>query len=79
MIQVVLLIIATVRSHILCHLTAKMICGLKSESLPESLQQGGFTFVQGAQLYIVKIDKTPLIYNVSYFNLRGIGTLFGGA
>jgi len=27
---------------------------------------------------IVKIDKTPMIYSVSYFNLGGLGTLFGG-
>jgi len=38
-------------------------------STPESLQQGCFTFVQG--LDIVKIDKTPLICGVLYFNFGG--------
>jgi len=30
-------------------------------------------------LGIVKFDQTPLIYNVSYFDLEGLGTWFGGA
>ena len=29
-------------------------------------------------LDIVKIDKTPLIYDDSYFNLGELGALFGG-
>jgi len=31
--------------------------------------EGGLTF---------KVDKVALIYNVSYFNLGGLGVLFGG-
>jgi len=29
-------------------------------------------------LDILKFDQTPLIYSVSYNNLGGLGTLFGG-
>jgi len=36
-------IIATVKLQFLCHLTAKVICGMKSELSPESLQQRSFT------------------------------------
>ena len=39
--------------------------------------RGGFAFVRGG-LDIVKLTKTPLIYSVSGFNVRGLGALFGG-
>jgi len=35
-------------------------------------------YVCAGRLGIIKIDKTPLIYSVSYFNLGGLGALFGG-
>ena len=38
---------------------------------------GGFTFVQRC-LTFYKLSKTALIYSVSYFNLGGLGALFGG-
>jgi len=37
---------------------------------PESLQCGGFTFVQRS-LTFSKLTNTPLIYSISYFNFRG--------
>jgi len=36
-------------------------------------------YVCAGGLDIPKFSKTPLIYSVSYFNLEGLGALFGGA
>jgi len=38
---------------------------------------GGFSFVS-EELDIIKLTKTPLIYSVSRFNLKGLGAFFGG-
>jgi len=45
------------------------ISALHPEPSPESLQQGVLT---------LKIDKTQLICNYSYFNLGGLEHCFGG-
>jgi len=50
----------------------------ESEPLPEKFQEGEFTIVQ-ACLTFWNFDKTLLIHNVSYFNIMGLGVLFGGA
>jgi len=39
----------------------------------------GGIYVCVGGLDILKFDKTPLIYNVSYFNLGGLAALFEGA
>jgi len=39
---------------------------------------GCFTFVPGG-LDIENLIKSPMIHSVPYFDLRGLGTLFGGA
>ena len=38
--------------------------------------RGGFAFVPGG-LDIEKLIKPPMIYSVSYFDLRGLSSLFG--
>jgi len=54
-----------------------ILSGPRTEPSPESLQYGGFTFVQeGLTLKI--LIKISLIYSVSHFNLGGLGALFGG-
>jgi len=50
--------------------------GYSPKPSPESLQQSGFTFVQGG-LDIIKIDKIPLICSVSYFKFGGYSIVGG--
>jgi len=43
-----------------------------------SLYLWGGLYVSVGGLYIENFIKSPLIYSVSYFDLGGLGTLFGG-
>jgi len=56
-----------------------------TEPSPVNHQKGGFTFVQKWGFMFVQGEalhsnstKIPLIYSVSYFNLGGLGAVFGG-
>ena len=51
---------------------------LDAEPSPESRQQRGFMFVRGGAWHS-KLTKIPLTQSASYFNLGGLGALFGGA
>jgi len=54
------------------------MCVIGAEPSPESLQQGGL-HVRAGGTDIEKLIKTPLIYSFSFFNLEGLGALFGKA
>jgi len=52
-------------------------------TIAKNFSIGGFTVLRGdlrlcVGLDIIKLSKIPLICSVSRFNLRGLGTLFGG-
>ena len=47
------------------------LCSLPTQSSPESLPLGDFTFAQGEMTYS-NFAKHPLIYSVSHFTLEGL-------
>jgi len=77
-----LLLLRVIRTQLYMRLQTKMdtvrtsTVARKSSLGGPYIRVGGFAFVPGG-LDMEKLMKPPMIYSVSYFDLRGLSSLFG--
>jgi len=70
------LAVAVDRFQLHVHRVIPCLCSLPTEPSPEGLQLGDYVCAGGTG--ILKFDKNPLIYNVSYLNFGGLTAFLGG-